>query len=165
MAEQNTERITPLATIYDVDPDLKSVARQVPASTLSALNPAELTARCLGAQRLYDEADHSGEEKARRLRRQARRILRAMTPRAFRLAMEVLEEEIRQARLDQASYRVMRAGDQMRELERLHPQPGPEAVMAVIQPLVDQITGNKKLTIPPPPSGHSWMRRRQGRKR
>jgi hypothetical protein len=143
-----------MATIYDVDGDLRSLARLVPEDIRATLSPLELRLRLEAAQGLRDEADATSDSaKAGRMRDKANRMLTAMSPFALHLAMSVLDDQLAEARRrqdDQGAYRIIL---EIKNLERRNPQPDPERVVAAAQATVT------RLRIPPPPSGSIWSRR------
>lgn len=147
-----------MATVEDVSPDLRALARRVPVDTIGLLSPLELQLRCEEAAALIAEAADSEGRKADRLRSQANRLLKAMSPNGYNLAIHMLAEEERQARLDGAERRAEAARESARELDRQHPQPDPARVVAHAKAKLT------KLTIPPAPGGSTFSRR-FGRKR
>lgn len=146
-----------MATVMDVDPDLRALARRVPPDKLQHLGPLELTLRCEEASALLAEADGAGPgHKADRLRHQAKRVLGALTPAGYSLAFQTLGEEIRQAELSGADRRAAVLRAEMAELDRANPQPSPDRVVAHVQAELAQ------LNIPSAPQ-RSAMARRFGR--
>lgn len=143
-----------MATVMDVDPDLRALARRVPPETLQRLGPLELTLRCEEASALLAEAEGEGPgRKADRLRSQAKRVLNALTPAGYNLAMQTLGEELRQAQLDGADRKAWALREEMRAIERTNPQPSPDRVLAHVKGELAQ------LKIPGPPPGSSMSRR------
>jgi hypothetical protein len=90
------------------------------------------------------------------LRRQAKRVLEALTPAGYSLALETYGEQIRQAQLDGADRRVAYLQQEFAELDRNNPQPSPDRVVAHVKGELAQ------LKIPPAPQ-RSAMSRRFGR--
>src|SRR5204862_303056 len=83
----------------DVDPDLRALARRVPPERLEYLSPLELTLRCEEASVLLAEAETEGPgRKADSKRRQAKRVLEALTPAGYSLALATYAQEIRPGR-------------------------------------------------------------------
>jgi hypothetical protein len=147
------------ASVEDVPADLRALARRVPPERLQYLSAQELADRCAEAAALFGEADTAGPgHKPDRLRRQAKRVLEAMSPAAYNLAMHILAEEKHQAELDGNDARVADLREQARSLDQNHPQPDPAREVARLTAEV------ARLTIPPAPPG-SALTRRFGRSR
>jgi hypothetical protein len=152
-----------MATIYDLDPDLRQLGRRIPADVMANLSPLEAQLRVEAASALIAEADlASDSRKGDRYRSKAGRMLQAMSPQALHAAMSILEGELRDAGLRGADREAYAIGQQIRDLERRNPQPSPERLVAAAQAA---ITRNRKLTIPPTPQNSIWGRRLHGPKR
>jgi hypothetical protein len=152
-----------MATIYDLDPDLRQLGRRIPADILASLSPLEAQLRVEAASALIAEAEgFSDSAKADRYKAKASRMLGAMSPGSLSLALSILGDELRDARLRQADREAYAITQQMRDLERRHPQPDPERLVAAAQAA---ITRNRKLTVPPSPPGSIFSRALHGPKR
>ena len=144
-----------MAGVNDVDPDLRALARRVPPERLEYLSPFELQLRLEEAAALLAEAETEGPgRKADRLRHQAKRVLQALTPQGYSLALETYAQEIRQARLDGADRRAVVLEQELAELDRMNPQPSPERMIAHAKAVLPPI---------PPPQKSRLFSRRKGR--
>lgn len=148
-----------MAEIADAPPDLRGLARRIPPETLQRLSPLELELRCEEASALLGEADGAGEgHQADRLRRDARRVLNAMTPAGYELAVQILSDQIREAQLKGADREALALRQELHAITQANPQPDPARLLARAKAEVG------KLSIPGAPP-QSAMSRRFGKRR
>lgn len=134
------------------------MARRVPEDIRANCSPVELRLRCEEASRLLGEAETASEVKADRLRAKVSKLLKAVSPGAYRVALDYLEGEFAEARNRGDDRRAREVQDEIRDFERRNPQPSPETVMAAVDAAISR--GSLKLPpIPPPPGGNLWSRR------
>jgi hypothetical protein len=150
-----------MAAVADVEPDLRGLARRVPDNVAANCSPVELRLRCLEASHLLADAETARDEvKADQLRAQASRLLKAVSPSAYRAALSVLNQEFAEARQRGDDRRAWEVQAEIRDFERRNPQPGPETVLAAFDAAISRGDVNLSLpAIPPPPAGHLWTRR------
>jgi hypothetical protein len=150
-----------MAAVADVDPDLRALARRVPEDVAANCSPVELRLRCLEASHLLADAETARDEvKAGRLRSEAARLLKAVSPTAYGAALAVLNAEFAEARERGDDRRAWEIQREIREFERRNPQPSPETVLAAVDAAISRGDVNLSLpAIPPPPAGHLWTRR------
>lgn len=147
-----------MAEVTDVDPDLRALARRVPDRTRMALSPLDLEIRCAEAASILAEADDAGEgRKADRLRRDARNVLNAVPPDGFLVTVRLMNEQIRQFRLEGADKRAAMLEAERDDFVKRNRQPEPERAYAIISREVS------KLTIPPAESKNAFTRRFGGK--
>jgi hypothetical protein len=112
------------ASVDLLPPDLRPLGRRVPSETRANQTQMELEARCTEAAALLAQADSEPyEDRSRRKKRQAERVLAAMSLSAFTSEQSRLLDEISQAKLEQADYRALALHGELTKLVRTHPQP------------------------------------------
>jgi hypothetical protein len=153
-----------VAEVSDVDPDLRARARRVPEDIRVNSSVLELRLRCEEASRLLGEAETAGGDvKADRLRASAAKLLKAVSPTAYRLALEHFNEEFTKATQRGDDRRAWEVQNEIRDFTRQNPQPSPETVMAAVDAAISR--GELRLPpIPPPPGGNLWSRRNRRKK-
>jgi hypothetical protein len=113
-----------LANVEDLPEDLRPLARRVPTESRLNQSLPELKARCEEASALLAEADMaSDEDQARRKRREADRMLSAMSLETFVLEQQRLLSAIGEAQKIEGGYEAAHLTDELNQLIRDNPQP------------------------------------------
>lgn len=111
-----------MATVDELPDDLKPLGRRVPSTALVNMSQPELECRCAEAQQLLSEADSEPDEsRARRKRREADKVLSAMSLSAYMAEQGRLLERIDQA--DKGSYEYRALLGELDQLARDNPIP------------------------------------------
>lgn len=117
------------------DSQLRNLARKIDRETVKNLGTAELRVRVETASGFYDDMARCGDEYQRaRLKREAERVLNAVSLKAWLAGATLLLDAIESARKDNGETAAMAAGEELDRWVRDHPQPGLDdpAVMAEI---------------------------------
>jgi hypothetical protein len=141
-----------MASVTDVDSDLRSLARRVPEDVRASLTPVELRLRCTEAAQLIGDSEVSGDD---RKRSRAQKLLKAASSTSYSMTMSVLSDELRQAQLDRDDGKAYEIQQAMRRYDRENPQPSENTVIAHIRAELPKL----KIPGPPPPSRSALGRR------
>lgn len=109
-----------MASVDDVPPDLRPLARKVPHEYREKLTPVELSARCEEAAELFAQADR---DENRVKRKQADRFLSAMPMADLTVFRQAIEMQIREAELNEAALEAGQLRELLSRLDRENPQP------------------------------------------
>jgi hypothetical protein len=146
-----------MAEIENCPADLRALARRVPDRIRMALSPLELEIRCTEAASILAEAEDAGEgRKGDKLRRDARNVLNAVAPDGFHLTVRLMNDQIREFRLQGADKRAAMLEAERDDFVKRNRQPDPERAYAVISREVG------KLMIPPATQSKIFRRKRRG---
>jgi hypothetical protein len=113
-----------LAVPEDLPEDLRAIARRIPTESRLNQSVPELKARCEEVQGLLAQADTADDpDKARRLRKEADRMINGLSLQTFILAQGKLLERIGEASKVEGSYEAAHIQDELQKLTRDNPQP------------------------------------------
>jgi hypothetical protein len=148
-----------VAEVSGAEPDLRALARRIPEDVRSHLSPVEMHLRLVEASSLLAEAETASEVKADRMRAQAGKVLKAVSPAGYDIATRALAGEIREASLRGDTRRASSLQSELADFERRNPQPSLETIAAAGEAALS------RLRIPPPvASRQSAFTRRFGGK-
>jgi hypothetical protein len=139
-----------VADLADLPSELRTVGYRVPPRIRLNMTPVELLVRTQEVAALLAEAEDTGND---RLRIRANRLAKSMSPQGYRLALDTLGEEIRQARLNGEDQRAYALQLELERLSRENPQPDPERALDVLQEEV-----NRRVKMPPPTKSRLFNR-------
>jgi hypothetical protein len=111
-----------MAAVEDLPEYLRPLASRVPAETREHMSARELTIRCEEAAGLMAQAEMQDEDRARRCRRDAEKILTAVSFRAFIVTLAMLTRELEAARKQNGQYAVMAVERRIQDLAKNNPQ-------------------------------------------
>lgn len=156
-----------MAEVEDIPQDLRGLARRVPPLTRAALTRFDLGSRCEAAAVLITEADQESDPlRAHRKRSQAGRLLAAMTPEAYSAEVGRLRDELEEAKRRGDDQSAWQAGEDLRELDRRHPQVPAEKVLdQAVAAFMTGVEKKARLSVPSLPAGHLWSRRNRKHQR
>lgn len=144
-----------LATPEDLPAELRALARRVPTTARLNMSAVELELRCEEAASLLAEADMAdSEDAARAKRREADRVINAMSMGAFLAEKSRLEGSLAEARLKQGSYEAADRADELRRLYRQHPQPWERISGALLEAAASEVEKRQSAANRP-----RWFRR------
>jgi hypothetical protein len=153
-----------VADIEALPADLRPIGRRIDGATRASMEQLELQLRCEWVLDLESRALSENPDKALRTRKLAERAIRSLSDYAYSKAQMELSDAMADASRRQDTAGAYKAMTELRALETSNPRLPHERLSGHAMAAVGNAI-EAKIKIPPPPSGHSWARRKFGRKR